>query len=109
MNISRKNIIIACTFGLVNLIVVIVVLIVANKNGSPDSPPKKEVFKRCDGLSDPIDEITISTCPDIAEVGYCSFDFNENIVIKLSFTPGKMRFGFNVNSTPLKTLTNLTH
>lgn len=30
MQISRKNIIIACTFGLVNLIVVIVVLTVAN-------------------------------------------------------------------------------
>ena len=84
---------------------VIIVLVVNSKSGSPDSPPKKEVFERCDGLSDPIDEITISTCPDIAEVGYCNFDFNENITIRLSFTPGKLGCSFNHNSTQLKTST----
>ena len=99
MNISRNTIIIACTVALALLIVIVVVLVVIE---TPSKRDKPAIFKRCDGLSDPIDQIEISTCPDSAEVGYCEFDFNKNITIKLSFTPGKMRCSFNYALFQLK-------
>ena len=82
MNISRNTIIIACTVAFANLLVIVAVLIVASRD-----PPS--IFKRCDGLSDPIDEIQISSCPNCNEVGYCEFNGHGNLTLKLSFTPGK--------------------
>ena len=73
------------------LIVIVVVLVIISRSGSPKAPEvvTRGIFKRCDGLSDPIDDIEISSCPNCQEVGYCEFGGLKGVTLWLSFTPSK--------------------
>ena len=100
MSIARKNIIIAgaAAVAIVTVAVVIVIVLVSQsgqQSDQPDGPPNntgpvtRGIFKRCDGLSDPIDDITISSCPNWDKLGYCELKDLTKLDITLSFTPSK--------------------
>ena len=94
MQISRKNIIVASTVALAVLIVIVVVLVVVSRKDSPKGPEvvTRGIFKRCDGLSDPIDDIYIGSCPHNDDVGFCELEAGKNTDVTLSFTPSKWQF-----------------
>ena len=66
--------------------------------------PTRGIFKRCDGLPDPIERITISSCPDSDKIGYCQLRSNEYPRITLGFIPGKWR-----HTVSMKTYSGTKH
>ena len=88
MNLAQNKLVIIGVVAVV-LVTVIIVVVVASKT-SPDSGADK-LNKQCNRVSDPIDEIKISSCPNLEKDGHCKIDSTDDLDFELSFTPSKLR------------------
>lgn len=82
MSDLMRNIIIVGVAVVIFLAVVVIIEI---------RPTGPAIFKRCDGRSDPVEDIWISSCPDANKLGYCEIERNHTTHLKMTFTPRKSR------------------
>lgn len=82
---SKRNIVISGAAALA----VVIVLVVAVASVTSENSTHEVIFKRCDGLTDPLKGVWISSCPNSAKVGYCEIDSNHRTRVDLTFTPGR--------------------
>lgn len=87
MPISKRNMIIVGAVALtVAVVIVVVSVVIFVVTGS-----KTAIFKGCDGRTEHIEEITISSCPDSAKVGYCEIHRDCSMRVNMTFTPSKSK------------------
>ena len=99
MNLAQNKLVIIGVAAVV-LVTVIIVVAVASKT-SPDSGAGK-LNKQCNRVSDPIDEIKISSCPNLEKDGHCKIDSTQDLHVEMSFTPSKWRHSSHHSLFPTK-------